>query len=179
MDRIHEFVHCIQQLFVESSKMTMIPAKLAFKLKLPVWRRFERAAERALSLGNHSFNHYIRWPNCCQLLSTHFFLSSFSFFLSIFLFLLFSLARGYVEENVHRLMVPEKEDSRQVAGVLQQLTIQENIDREEVVNIITDLFLAAADTVRVSSSLFLSHSLSLSLSLRNSSSLFEYLSIFS
>ena len=32
-------------------------------------------------------------------------------------------------------------------GVLQQLTVQENIDREEVVNIITDLFLAAADTV--------------------------------
>ena len=53
-DRIHEFVHCIQQLFVESSKMTMIPAKLAFNLKLPVWRRFEKAAERALSLGNCS-----------------------------------------------------------------------------------------------------------------------------
>lgn len=32
-------------------------------------------------------------------------------------------------------------------GVLQQLTVQENIDQEEVVNIITDLFLAAADTV--------------------------------
>lgn len=53
VDRIHEFVHCIQQLFVESSKMTMIPAQLAFKLKLPVWRRFEKAAERALTLGNY------------------------------------------------------------------------------------------------------------------------------
>lgn len=65
MDRIHEFVHCIQQLFVESSKMTMIPAQLAFKLKLPVWRRFEKAADRALSLGNYFFT--IDDKKLCQL----------------------------------------------------------------------------------------------------------------
>lgn len=32
-------------------------------------------------------------------------------------------------------------------GVLELLTIKEQIDKDEVVNIITDLFLAAADTV--------------------------------
>ena len=32
-------------------------------------------------------------------------------------------------------------------GVLQQLTVKEKIDKDEVVNIITDLFLGAADTV--------------------------------
>lgn len=65
----------------------------------------------------------------CQLSVSQFFLCS---------------ARGYVEENVQQLM--KDRQSGQV-GVLQQLTVQENIDREEVVNIITDLFLAAADTV--------------------------------
>lgn len=36
-----------------------------------------------------------------------------------------------------------------VSGVLDILTNKENIDKDEVVNIITDLFLAAADTVSV------------------------------
>ena len=48
---IHEFVHCMRQLFEESSKMTVIPAKLAYRLNLPVWQRFVKAAETALSLG--------------------------------------------------------------------------------------------------------------------------------
>lgn len=34
-------------------------------------------------------------------------------------------------------------------GVLQQLTVKEKIEKDEVVNIITDLFLAAADTVSI------------------------------
>lgn len=55
-----------------------------------------------------------------------------------------SKARGYVEENVQQLMADRNLGQ---VGVLQQLTVQENIDQEEVVNIITDLFLAAADTV--------------------------------
>lgn len=53
---IHEFVHCMRQLFEESSRMTVIPAKLAYKLNLPVWQRFMKAAETALSLGK-SFTH--------------------------------------------------------------------------------------------------------------------------
>lgn len=55
VDTIHEFVHCIQQLFVESAQMTVIPAKLAYSLNLPVWRRFVGAAEKALSLGEILF----------------------------------------------------------------------------------------------------------------------------
>lgn len=50
---IHEFVQCMRQLFEESSKMTVIPAKLAYKLNLPVWQRFVNAAETALSLGKN------------------------------------------------------------------------------------------------------------------------------
>lgn len=48
---LHDFVHCVQQIFIESAKMTMIPAKWAHYLNLPVWRRFEDAADKALSLG--------------------------------------------------------------------------------------------------------------------------------
>ena len=51
VSNIHEFVHCMRQLFQESSRMTVIPAKLAYRLNLPVWQRFVKAAETALSLG--------------------------------------------------------------------------------------------------------------------------------
>lgn len=48
---IHEFVHCVQQIFSESAKMAMVSPKLACALRLPMWRRFENAAGRALDLG--------------------------------------------------------------------------------------------------------------------------------
>lgn len=48
---IHEFVNCVQQIFVESANMLSIPPKLAHYLKLPVWKRFEKAAGKALDLG--------------------------------------------------------------------------------------------------------------------------------
>lgn len=51
VDQIHEFVQCIQQLFVDTAQMTAFPAKWAYSLNLPVWRRFVGAAEKALSLG--------------------------------------------------------------------------------------------------------------------------------
>ena len=51
---IHEFVHCVQQIFVESANMQLIPPKLAHKLNLPVWKRFVNAAGQALTLGNYN-----------------------------------------------------------------------------------------------------------------------------
>lgn len=48
---IHEFVDCVQNIFIESANMQLMPPKLAYRLKLPVWRRFEKAAGRALELG--------------------------------------------------------------------------------------------------------------------------------
>lgn len=50
-ETIHEFVQCIRQLFVESSKMIVLPARVAASLESPVWKRFCAAAERALTLG--------------------------------------------------------------------------------------------------------------------------------
>lgn len=103
--RIHDFVNCVQQIFVESANMTMIPPKLAYSLNLPVWRRFASAAGKALAL-----------------------------------------ARGYVEENL-RGYDRNKVELEPGQGVIRQLMHQEGIDEEEIVRIITDLFIAAADTV--------------------------------
>lgn len=50
-ESIHEFVSCVQQIFAESAKMTTVSPKLASVLRLPMWRNFERAAGRALELG--------------------------------------------------------------------------------------------------------------------------------
>lgn len=49
---IHEFVHCVQQIFVQSANMTLIPPKMAHYLNLPVWKRFEDAASKALELAS-------------------------------------------------------------------------------------------------------------------------------
>lgn len=49
---IHEFVNCVQQIFVESANMTLIPPKMAHYLNLPVWKRFENAASKALELAS-------------------------------------------------------------------------------------------------------------------------------
>jgi hypothetical protein len=57
----------MRQLFEESSKMTVIPAKLAHRLNLPVWQRFVKAAETALSLGMSLI--VIRVFCCCFLTS--------------------------------------------------------------------------------------------------------------
>lgn len=52
MEQVHLFVQCVQQLFVESAKMTLLPARLAQRFNLPVWQRFMEAAGQALKLGN-------------------------------------------------------------------------------------------------------------------------------
>lgn len=52
MDQVHLFVQCVQQLFVESAKLTLLPARLAQRFNLPVWQRFMEAADQALRLGN-------------------------------------------------------------------------------------------------------------------------------
>ncbi|KAI1293694.1 Mitochondrial cytochrome P450 -like protein [Halotydeus destructor] len=108
--KMHEFVECVQKIFTESAKLTMIPPKLAKALNLPVWRRFETAASQALEL-----------------------------------------ARSYVKDNVHLLNGTQGEAMsgcplHGAQGVLKQMTVEENIEQDEVVRIITDLFIAAADT---------------------------------
>ncbi|XP_065309170.1 cytochrome P450 315a1, mitochondrial [Dermacentor albipictus] len=105
MDNVHEFVHCVQQIFNESAKMSMFSPRLAYRLRLPVWRRFVRAAGRALEL-----------------------------------------ARDYVEENVKAIAKDPSSAARHNQGILSQLLLNEKISEEELVRIVTDLFLAAADT---------------------------------
>ena len=51
MYQIDQFVKCIRDIFVESTNLQVIPPMLAYKLKLPIWKRFERAASKALELG--------------------------------------------------------------------------------------------------------------------------------
>ncbi|XP_015783494.1 cytochrome P450 315a1, mitochondrial [Tetranychus urticae] len=102
MDQVHLFVQCVQQLFVESAKLTLLPARLAQRFNLPVWQRFMEAADQALRL-----------------------------------------ARSYVEENVKAAQDDPENGSR---GVLEMLLAQPQIDQEELIRIIVDLFLAAADT---------------------------------
>ncbi|XP_054155253.1 cytochrome P450 315a1, mitochondrial-like [Oppia nitens] len=109
MTNIHEFVHCVQQIFVESANMQLIPPKLAFKLNLPVWRRFVDAAGKALNL-----------------------------------------ARSYVNENVEQIKKEQtmnKQCDRMTGqGIIRELLEEGTIDHEEIVRIIVDLFIAAADT---------------------------------
>lgn len=118
--------------------MTVIPAKLAHRLNLPVWQRFVKAAETALSLGKAiTMNRNERLG--LQLVAPR-----------------ASPARGYVEDNVQQMLSMSPAHNRcpfhqspemPASGILDILTCKENIHQDEVVNIITDLFLAAADTV--------------------------------
>ncbi|XP_022243138.1 cytochrome P450 315a1, mitochondrial-like [Limulus polyphemus] len=104
IENIYEFVQCVQQIFTESAHMTVIPPRLAYVLKLPVWKRFVKAADRALHL-----------------------------------------AKTYVDVNVKDIL-SKAEVGEPVEGVLSQLLLEDKIDKEEIVRIVTDLFLAAADT---------------------------------
>lgn len=106
-ESIHEFVHCVQQIFYESANMAMVSPKLASTLRLPMWRRFEKAAGRALEL-----------------------------------------AREYVEQNVTELSDARANSASSIEGssLIAQLLQTSNISAEELVRIVTDLFLAAADT---------------------------------
>ncbi|XP_076334685.1 cytochrome P450 315a1, mitochondrial-like [Tachypleus tridentatus] len=104
IENIYEFVECVQQIFAESARMTVIPPRLAYVLKLPVWKRFVKAADRALDL-----------------------------------------AKSYVDVNVKNIL-SNAEVGEPVKGVLSQLLLEDKIHKEEIVRIVTDLFLAAADT---------------------------------
>lgn len=50
-ESIHEFVSCVQQIFTESANLEITPPEAAEALGLPMWKRFEHAAGRALELG--------------------------------------------------------------------------------------------------------------------------------
>ncbi|CAG2166477.1 unnamed protein product, partial [Oppiella nova] len=108
MANIHEFVHCVQQIFVESANMQLIPPKLANRLNLPVWQRFVGAAGKALTL-----------------------------------------ARSYVNDNVEEMKRRQTNgqcDGMGGQGIIRELLEEGSIDQEEIVRIIVDLFIAAADT---------------------------------
>lgn len=55
--QMHEFVYHVQQIFKESATMAIVPPALASTLRLPVWRRFEKAADRALEMGKTLYFH--------------------------------------------------------------------------------------------------------------------------
>lgn len=105
MDNVHEFVYCVQQIFKESANMSMISPRVAYRLGLPVWRRFVNAAGRALEL-----------------------------------------ATDYVKENVDDITKELEAGGPINQGILSQLLLNEKITETELVRIVTDLFLAAADT---------------------------------
>lgn len=48
---VQEFVKCVQQIFVQTCDMQLIPPKLAYALRLPIWKRFEYAVDRSLELA--------------------------------------------------------------------------------------------------------------------------------
>ncbi|RWS29023.1 cytochrome P450 315a1-like protein [Leptotrombidium deliense] len=67
---INEFVACVQQIFVESASMTLIPARYAYKLNLPVWKRFEKAADGAIELAREYVRENIEATNDAPQLNT-------------------------------------------------------------------------------------------------------------
>lgn len=48
VERLSSVVHLIYE---ESTKLNLMPAKIAAMLRLPVWRRFTSAVESTLTLG--------------------------------------------------------------------------------------------------------------------------------
>ncbi|XP_054710091.1 cytochrome P450 315a1, mitochondrial-like [Uloborus diversus] len=101
---MHKFVDYVQQIFVESSKLSIIPPKLAVSMNLPVWQRFVYAADNALSL-----------------------------------------ARKYAETRISEVQ-KSRESGIIVPGVLNSLLAEKDVTHDEIVNIVADLILAAADT---------------------------------
>lgn len=51
MPSLTSLARTVHQIFATSAALSMIPAKMAAKLKLPVWRRFLRAADTAMETG--------------------------------------------------------------------------------------------------------------------------------
>lgn len=47
-DIIQKFMTCMEDIFVESATMNVLPPKLAQALNLPVWKRFVNAVTTAL-----------------------------------------------------------------------------------------------------------------------------------
>lgn len=50
-EEIQKFVNYVQEIFVESAKMSVFPPRLAKKFNLPVWSRFVKAVGSALEIG--------------------------------------------------------------------------------------------------------------------------------
>lgn len=115
MENVQEFVEAVRQIFVESARMQVIPPKLAQTWNLPVWRRFQAAADKALHLANE----YVR-KNIAIL----------------------KQESAAAEAEVDSKSSPPPPQS----GILMDMLRSGDMDEEEVIRIVTDLFLAAADT---------------------------------
>lgn len=48
---LEEFGCVVHEVFLHSAKLTVIPAEIAEKFRLPAWRKFVRAVDTTLSLG--------------------------------------------------------------------------------------------------------------------------------
>ncbi|XP_026477076.1 cytochrome P450 315a1, mitochondrial-like [Ctenocephalides felis] len=53
---LEKFGRIVHEVFLHSAKLTVIPAEIAEKFQLPAWRRFVRAVDTTLSLGNMLVN---------------------------------------------------------------------------------------------------------------------------
>ncbi|KAF8787483.1 cytochrome P450 315a1, mitochondrial-like [Argiope bruennichi] len=102
-NKMQEFVHQVQQIFKESAKLAVVSADFASKFRLPVWKRFEKAADAALEM-----------------------------------------ARSFVEERIAEIN-NQVASGEKVEGILKRM-IDHNLPTNEIVNIVADLILAAADT---------------------------------
>ena len=65
--------------------------------------------------------------------------------------ILIKIARGYVKDNVEEIKREAKSPNTTLKasgqGIIRELLQEGTIDEEEIVRIIVDLFIAAADTV--------------------------------
>ncbi|GIY71948.1 cytochrome P450 315a1, mitochondrial [Caerostris extrusa] len=101
-NQMHDFVRQVQKIFKESAKLAVLPCELAMNFNLPVWRRFEKAADAALNM-----------------------------------------ARSFVVERISEInQVPDQK----LPGVLPKLLKAKDISLNEIISIVADLIIAAADT---------------------------------
>lgn len=99
---MEKFVYYVQKIFGESAKMSLFSPKLAAKLRLPVWKRFEEAADNALTI-----------------------------------------ARRCTEQRIEEL---KSVSDLKKHGVIGLLLSENKATLNEIVNIVADLIIAAADT---------------------------------
>lgn len=54
----NELASVVNNIFKTSAKLSLIPATLAAKLRLPAWRHFIKAADDGLTIGKYYCKHF-------------------------------------------------------------------------------------------------------------------------